>query len=287
MTGALPIHRLGLRHIPAALPLSAEPGWNQVEADWRLMIEHGDSFGISTADGHLVATGLTVLYDGPFGWISMILVTEAYRRRGLATRLMEACTEALEAKGTVPALDASPEGREVYLHLGFEDVYRTTRLFTSAGRTAVGGAVPPVPGVRGLEEADLDAVNDYDRKRNGAERAYMLKHLRKRLPQAAFVAEREGGIAGYVMARDGRLCAQIGPLVAEDEATALALLQHALGALPEGVCLDLGDHHAALRGWLDERGFQPITHFVRMIKGRRKPYDDPALIYAIAGPELG
>ena len=55
--GAVPLHTLDTGRIPEALLLSAEPGWNQVAADWRLMIENGDSFGVSTEAGRLIASG--------------------------------------------------------------------------------------------------------------------------------------------------------------------------------------------------------------------------------------
>src|SRR5262249_20229136 len=97
---------LAVADIPTGLQLSAEPGWNQVEADWRLMIEHGDGFGFVTPDGRLVASGLTVMFEGPFGWISMILVTVPHRRRGLATELMKLCMEALDRHGVTAGLDA-------------------------------------------------------------------------------------------------------------------------------------------------------------------------------------
>jgi predicted GNAT superfamily acetyltransferase len=276
-------HGLGTDLIPAALKLSAEPGWNQVAADWRWMIEHGTTFGFSASDGALVASGLTVVYDrAPFAWISMILVTSAFRRRGLATRLMQSCTEAIEAKGLVPALDASPEGRQVYLPLGFDDVYRTSRFLVERAPAAGGLA-----GVRPLRACDLPRVVAFDRPRAGGDRKTLLEHLLQRLPAAAWLAERDGEISGYILGRDGRLCPQLGPLLADDEATALALLEAAGAALQGPFCLDAGDHHPLLAHWLKRQGAQFITPFVRMLKGRGAPYDDPAKVFAIAGPELG
>lgn len=285
--GSLPIHALDAGRIPEALPLSAEPGWNQVAADWRLMIEHGDAFGVSTGSGRLIASGLTVMYDGPFGWISMILVTQEFRRRGLATRLMRACMDALRGHGLVPALDASPEGREVYLRLGFSDVYRTTRMYASGGRAAVAGETAAAPGTRGMSAEDLPGVVAWDLAPYGADRSYMLEHLHGRLPDAAFVAERDGRIRGMVLARDGRTCAQVGPLIADDARTAVALLRRAFDALPGPVCLDIADHHGPIRTWLDSLGFSPVVRFVRMIHERGEPYDDPERVFVIAGPELG
>ena len=41
--------------------------------------------------------------------------------------------------------------------------------------------------------------------------------LRGRLPAAELIAERGGRIAGFLLGRDGRMAAQIGPLIAEDD----------------------------------------------------------------------
>ena len=278
--------RLGLDDIPAALLLSEEPGWNQVAADWRWMIDHGDSFGYATGDGRLVASGLTVRFNGAFAWISMILVTAEFRRRGLATRLMQSCIDALHGQNLVPALDASPEGRQVYLPLGFRDVYRTTRLLAAQPPTGGQGA-PAGIAIAAMEEADLAPVAAYDRAPAGIDRSDLMCNLLGRFPRAAAVARRDGRICGYVLARDGRLCAQIGPLVADDPDIALALLRRSMASMSGPVCLDLGDHHSAMRAWLDANGFTPVTRFVRMIQGRSEPFDDPRRVFVIAGPELG
>jgi GNAT superfamily N-acetyltransferase len=282
----LRLHRLTLEHIPCALRLSAEPGWNQIAADWRWMIEHGDSIGLSTSDNELVASGLTVQFNGPLAWISMILVTGAYRRRGLATYLMRSCITVLHEKGFVPALDASPEGRQVYLQLGFRDVYRTTRMFASQPPTNLNYQSEDVT-ITTVNEHNFKLIDAYDRDPSGTDRSELLRHLLDRRPKAAALASRDGSICGFVLARDGSRCTQIGPLVADDADIALTLLQRALTSISGPVCLDVGDHHTSLRAWLDEHGFVSITPFIRMIEGRFDPFDDPRRVYVIAGPELG
>lgn len=279
-------HRLGQEHVKGGVALSREPGWNQVEADWSMMIARGDTFGLSTPEGRLVASGLTVPFGPRFGWISMILVTAQWRRRGFATHMMRRCIDALLARGLTPALDATPEGRRVYLPLGFRDVYSITRYFAAA---------PPAPSdapagkiaIRPMGVDDLPAISAYDRDPFGDDRAFMLEHLRHRLPQAAFLAEAGGRVRGFVLGRDGRFCSQIGPLVADDDATALALLRRALTGITGPVCLDLVDRHAVMRDWLVTHGFAPQFPFIRMIHGRSEPFDDPDRIRLIAGPEFG
>jgi GNAT superfamily N-acetyltransferase len=283
-TEGLSERRLQVQDGADCVPLSAEPQWNQVAADWQLMVGTGDSFGLFTPEGRLVASGLTVPFDGAFGWISMILVTQAFRRRGLATHLMRRCMDALLSKGLTPGLDATPEGRQVYLRLGFQDVYRLTRFLAER-------AQPTIPsravGIRPMRADDLASVAAYDRAPFGAGRGRILADLHRRLPACACVAESGGRLRGFVVARDGRRCAQIGPVVADNAATATALTMAALANIPGPVCIDVGDHHASFVGSLTAAGFSPLLPFIRMIHGRSEPYDDPARIFAIGGPELG
>lgn len=273
--------RLGDCHIAAGLALSSEAGWNQVEDDWRFMLRSGEGFGFLEQAGTLVASGLTVEFP-QYAWISMILVTPQWRRQGLATQLMERCVETLTRRGLVPALDASPEGRQVYLKIGFRDAGTSTRLLGAIR----GDPAPAVAAaVTRMSEADLPDLIAYDAQSSGTERSALLRHLRERLPEAAFVLRRGGKLVGYVLARKGRRSAQIGPLVADDEAAAIALL-HAAGHIAGAFCIDLFDHRTIVRGWLDRAGFQPITRFIRMVHGPAQIFPSGHRVHAIAGPEL-
>ena len=75
-----------------------------------------------------------------------------------------------------------------------------------------------------------------------------------RQPGAAFVAEVDGGIAGYALGRPGRIAFQIGPVVADREDVAVALVSHALARLDGPAMIDVPDAHADLRAWLDRHG---------------------------------
>jgi GNAT superfamily N-acetyltransferase len=273
---------LALDRIPGGLLLSAEAGWNQTEDDWRFMLGAGTGYGFADASDRLVASGLTVEF-ARFGWISMILVTAQHRRRGLATQLMQHCIDALSARGLVPALDASPEGREVYKHLGFRDAGNSTRLVGTLKREARHPAIDVVP----ITAADLPEINALDAQSSGTDRTTLLRHLWQRFPAAAHTVRRKGRVAGFVLARPGRLSGQIGPLVAEDDDLAIALLARAGSEIDGPVCLDLFDQHIAVRRWLDQRAFIPATRFIRMVLGEHEIFPKNHCVYIIAGPELG
>jgi len=273
-----------------AVALSEEAGWNQTAADWRFMLRLGEGRGLWTRDGRLVASALTLPYGNRFAWIGMVLVTAAFRRRGLATRFLAECIESAKARGLDVGLDATEAGRPVYRPLGFSAVYGLHRIAAStvrpAERSAAGDSGRGAT-VRPLLREDLEAVAAYDAKSFGADRFAVLDHLRQRQPGRAFVAERRGHLSGHVLARDGRVALHLGPLVAEDDPTAIALVDRALAGIEGQVFIDLADRHTTLRNWLAARGFAPQRPFTRMILRHPAPLDEPARIFAIAGPELG
>ncbi|MCC7272866.1 MAG: hypothetical protein IT561_09365 [Alphaproteobacteria bacterium] len=133
----------------------------------------------------------------------------------------------------------------------------------------------------------MDAVAAYDAAAAGGDRAFLLAHLRTRLPRAAWVATRGGRIVGYAMGRDGTKAASIGPVVADDAALAAALAAAAGRTIAGPTVIDIRDDAPGIRAFLEAAGFAAERGFTRMVLG-----DDPALdridrLYALAGPEFG
>ena len=141
--------------------------------------------------------------------------------------------------------------------------------------------------VRTLEAGDWPQVIAYDTAIFGADRSALLRRLADRLPQAALVAERDGRIAGFLLGRDGRVMSQLGPLAADDDGIASALLARAIAEVPAPLAIDVPDRHGALGDWLTTLGFTAERPYIRMVYGTSLAFDDNARLFAIAGPELG
>jgi GNAT superfamily N-acetyltransferase len=265
--------------------LVREAGWNQVAADWEIFRALGTVY-VARADGRVVATAATLPY-GEFAWISMVLVTGEHRRQGLGTRLLKRCVTALNAKGCVPVLDATPAGRPLYRAMGFEETWGYHRLVRE--ETEAIAAVTQVDGttVRPIADADWPTLCAYDAAAFGADRGALLQRLRGRLPAVELLAEQRGRIAGFLVGRSGRSAAQIGPLVAEDDAAARALLARALNAVEGPVYLDLADAKTEIGAWLGQSGFAAQRPLTRMLHGRSTGFDDTARTFAVVGPEFG
>ncbi|GMV00726.1 MAG: GNAT family N-acetyltransferase [Burkholderiaceae bacterium] len=291
------IARLAVADLADAVALSASASWNQNEADWRLMLTLGRAWGIRAADvsgiERLAASVATLPYGSEFAWVSMVLVLPEFRGRGYATRLLAHALDELAWRGIAAILDATPAGRPIYLPLGFVDCWGFSRYRREAPTTASAARSPgtaevfEAAAVRPLRDADWPAILGIDRPAFGADREALLRSLAARLPRAAHVAEHNGRITGFVLARDGREASQLGPLLAPDTTTARALLEAALSTLDGPVYLDLADRHAHLLPWLQSRGFAFQRLFTRMIRGLRRAPGDPTPVVLVAGPELG
>jgi GNAT superfamily N-acetyltransferase len=275
---------LAAADLEAAMALVTEARWNQTRADWQLFLKLGHAV-VLTRYGIPIATAAFLPYTPRLAWISMVLVAVAERRQGLARWLLRRCVEEILRRGLVPALDATPAGRGVYLELGFNDTWTMQRLVGRAERFAVDDR--KCVEIRRLEEDDWPHIIAFDRGVFGVDRGVVLRLLGQRVPQASFVAFRDGRVTGFALGRDGRVMTQLGPVMAEDDHTAIALVAEAVSALSSPVALDVPNRHVVLTEWLAERGFSIERPFTRMVYQSSSSFDDTARLFAIAGPELG
>ncbi|MBP0464106.1 GNAT family N-acetyltransferase [Roseomonas sp. PWR1] len=259
--------------LPRAAALSALVGWNQVAADWALFLREGEGRALDHDDATLGATAAVIRYGADLAWISMVLVRPELRRRGLATAMMRWAVEALRGTRCI-ALDATPAGRDVYARLGFRDLWGFSRW-------ALPDALPAGDGVRPVTEADWPALMALDTAAFGAPRPALLQDFAARAKALIAVDGR-----GYALARDGARGPQIGPVVARDDATALALVAAARAALPGVPVIDIPDARIALAVWFTAHGGAMQRPFTRMALGADTP-GDPSLLAAVAGPEFG
>lgn len=212
-----------------ALRLSTQAGWNQLPGDWQRLIDFTPEGCIGgRSGGRLVATATVAAYAGDAHWIGMIIVDQACRGRGYGSAILEEALRRAEALGTKGiGLDASDQGRPLYLKMGFVDVDPIDRW---GGALRVPAAEPPL---EILSHATLDAMLALDRTACGADRSRLLVHLAMERDVVGWVATDEKGAAGYAILRPGRQFAHLGPVVAANPAHYEALLD-AAGLLLNG-----------------------------------------------------
>ena len=286
-THAVREHELGEQHLAGAMALSRAANWNQNEADWRMMLRLGRGFGLTAADGSLVASIVVLPYGTGFAWMSMVLVSPKHRRLGYASRMLRRALAYLQSRGLVAVLDATPAGHEVYVQEGLRDTWSFKRHSLGNARPASGWRDASGLKLRKLADGDWPQILGLDLPAFGASREPLLRALAARLPEAALVAERGEKICAYLLGRDGREARQLGPLVAQDLPAAQALLAHALERVPAPLYIDIVDRHAGLHNWALLQGFVVQRPFTRMVHGPERAPGNNETVMLVAGPELG
>jgi GNAT superfamily N-acetyltransferase len=161
----------------------------------------------------VVAVSAAVGFGGT-GWLSALGVDPRWRRRQVATGLMDARLKWLRERGarTVHLL-ATDGGRAVHRQLGCVDEGPWTIL----GLPPLPARAEPRPGIRRLRDADARAVMDLDAVATGESRRLVLDAY---WPHGGLAVERDGELAGFHLDCPWGT----GPTVANDADAGLQLL---------------------------------------------------------------
>ena len=271
-TEPVDIVALGVGDARAGLILSTEAGWNQNEADWRFFLAQGIVFGLRDGD-RLVATAALLPYSAGNAWISMVLVTPSWRRRGIATRLIDACLAAATRRGLTTWLDATPAGAAVYGPLGFTPTLQLRRLRLEKPMDTKAARPLSASGLEPLIACDTGAM--------GFDRSSLLSEFGNR-PGSRIVSDADA----IALVRNGRTARQIGPLLADRADQALALVDAITRSESGPWLIDAVHSQDEFLNGLVQSGWNIERPFQRMRFGPVTA--SPAqLPFAVAGPEFG
>lgn len=252
--------------------LRAAEGWNQTRADWeRLLAHQPDGCFFATWNDQSAGVVTTTVHDGKLGWIGMMLVHPEFRRRGIATALIERCLEYFQQSQVLCVkLDGTPAGTPVYEKLGFQTEWSWQR------RALESDAVPRIEPSGG----DSFPRYDWDAEIFGSNRHAWLT----RVASIARVVCRENG---YGMLRQGSKAGYVGPIVARDEATAEEIIHELLADRKGHYLWDLPMQNRHGIELAESLGFRPVRDLNRMWTGEKLIVGHPELQYGYADPGTG
>ena len=269
--------------IPAGMRLKDIAGWNQTPADWERFLRASPAgCFVAEAEGKVVGTATTIVYEGRFAWIGMVLVDPDYRGRGIGTRLLEKTIEHLDAcRVPTMKLDATPQGKTIYEKLGFVTEYEIERwTLKRAPGAATVTAESPAP--------DLERILSADREVFGADRGDLLRSLDGDAPEFTLTTSMPGYLTGYALGRRGSRADHLGPWMARDEASARDLLDRFLRCSGrETIFVDCLKENPCARQLVRSRSFEFSRPLTRMYRGPNTHPGQPELLCAALGPEFG
>ncbi|MCA9132769.1 MAG: GNAT family N-acetyltransferase [Planctomycetales bacterium] len=280
--------------IDFALRVGAEAGWNQVAADWRRTLAHApQGCFLATCDGQPAGTVTTTAYGTTLAWIGMMLVDPSFRRRGVATQLMNRSIQYLrDCQVQCIKLDATPAGHQVYQRLGFQDErifhrwvctlppLRGGSLNDLSNEQPFAATDPPV----GTQSFDRERWAVPDRAAFGADRGAWLTRL-------ASDSQLVQCDAGYGMLRPGRLASYLGPLVADSLQDATYIVSQLLSLpnrqRPLQVFWDIPGDNRPAESLAEQLGFKPVRELIRMWLEQPLSVPRPKSLYALGDPATG
>jgi ribosomal protein S18 acetylase RimI-like enzyme len=283
----LSIRRLTQEDVPFAMRMVEVAGWNQLPADWLRLIRVGpDGCFLAEWEGKPAGTATAVRYGTDGAWIGMVLVDPELRRKGIGRGLIAHCLAHLKGLGVrTIKLDATDQGRPVYLKQGFVDEYGALRYVGELKPTRATG---PVTEIGCLAECHWPAVAALDRQAFGADRSGLLAMLVEQQPDLALVVSQGEKVAGYGLARPGRVYGYIGPVVSERMGVAQSLVAELASRLGQRtVLVDTTDRNEPWCRWLEASGLEVQRRLTRMFLGTNDTPGDPRLVHTLSAFETG
>ncbi len=195
-----------------------------------------DSAAIGTTGGVVASTTATASAGG-VGIIGNVVVRDDQQRKGLGRRVMTAALEWMGSRGVKSALlDATVEGRPLYLKLGFVPTGRSYYAHGTLG-TLRRDVLEEVAGGMTATRLDVSALGriaTLDGAAFGGDRLDLLARVLVDPRNALYVAsDAAGELAGYVVARPQEapsIGVRLGPWVAKDARAAASVVRAALDA---------------------------------------------------------
>ena len=216
----------------ACWQLSQALRWPHREADWQQFISWAKAHGAALAvraDGRLIGCGLAWQWGDEQGSIGMVIVDDAWQRRGIGKRLFKGLLQALEGRDVM--LQATAQGRPLYESLGFSAIGHARQFHGHWQPPAEAGPTSSIATdelTRLLQPQDVPALLAYDRRERGLVRPELLQALLAQMDadeRCAVSVDAHGRLCGYgILRRFGRGWV-VGPLLANGADRAVALVK--------------------------------------------------------------
>jgi len=279
---AIDIRPMTEADLAQAHQLSIGVGWPHRPEDWRLILTVGHGFVACDAIGRALGSAMWWPFGEDFATIGMVITSPRLQAQGAGRRLMDTIFEQSGARDL--RLNSTRAGYRLYRSLGFEPV---GRIFQHQGRALVAEADASTTGtVRAVVDSDLDALARLDRLAYGADRTRVIAAL---LPQSVgTLVERNGEPVGFALCRRFGRGHVVGPIVAEDDAMAIALLQpHVAAHEGEFLRVDTAQEQGLFGGFLEACGMTIFDSVTTMIRGRSHGAQGAARTFGLVTQALG
>jgi GNAT superfamily N-acetyltransferase len=248
--------------IPLAVEWAAAEGWNPGLADAACFaVPDREGFFIGEIDGEPAATISVVNYGASFAFLGFYIVRPDLRGRGIGLRIWQ---DAIAHAGArVIGLDGVVAQQANYRKSGFVLAYANIRY----GGIVAATAAPNVD-VVALGDVPFAMVEAYDATVFPAPRPTFLRAWIDTPGHLGRALIRDGGLAAWGVIRPCLRGWKIGPLAADNRASAEAVLSALIGSMGGGeIFLDVPAINRDAVALAQDLGLAPVFETARMYTG--------------------
>ena len=254
------IEQMSRRDVDVAVEWARREGWNPGVDDAECFF-HADPEGFFAAkiNGEIVGTVSVVKYSGDFAFEGLLIVKPEFRGQGIGAEI-QSFVNAKFANLNL-GLDAVLPMKEKYARAGFKFAHENIRYAGASQNASASSCCLPI------QKRDFDAVVSFDEKIFPASRTKFLECWLFQKDAKAFLARRKGNgdICGYGVIRKCVAGHKIGPLFADDVATAGVLFGDLVStARGEKVFLDVPRPNNAAVRLAEKHGMHAVFATARM-----------------------
>lgn len=220
------------------------------------------------------------------GFIGELIVIPEMRGRGFGRALLSRAVEYLQRQGIQNILlDGDLEAVPIYEKAGFQKICKSLRFYGQLENFHA-----PGENIRQMEASDLEAICRMDEALFGDDRSFFLRRLFERHPNLCCVAEIDGQVAGYILARPGVGLLTIGPWAASERLGNPAALLENIAHQAAGLRLRIGvleDNQAAVALLRSYPGLEEGEYSWRMALGGSARLGNHPHLYTIGTAAKG
>lgn len=281
----LRLQTLTISQFKELMQWAADEGWNPGLVDDEIFFNTDPKGHIGYfLDDELIAGGSIVSYEGKFGFMGLFIVKPLYRGEGIGRELWykrrDLLLQRLDSEAAI-GMDGVVAMQPFYARGGFRLAFRDLR-YELRGRFSAQN-----PSVFVYSKSDEWSVIDYDSACFGVRRDKFMKAWLDQPSHWVFIYKKENKIKGFAVLRKTISGYKIGPLFADHQQEARALLNACLNQSGnEAVYLDIPENQPKAAELIKEYGGKYVFECARMYYGH-PPKVKQKRIYGITSFELG
>lgn len=284
---SFPLQKLNLSHISDVIALSNKLGWDYDAPELTTAFHSGSLFG-HVHEGKVISTAAIFPYGNQLASLGMVMVNPNYRGLGLGKAVTQRC---MRVADIIPIqLISTVEGKRLYEKLGFKVVDHVHKLvghYDNKKESSINNTQNVELSSLSNSDHDLNQMIRLDSAATGVNRFKFLIARLRQSKRAIQLRHKNGKMIGYGLSIQLPDMLLIGPIVANDQESALALIHELAKETRGSIRIDLYSRHKQLVESLKDRHLREIRIAPVMINHAEKLSGYSQQLFAIASQAFG